>query len=135
MAESSNRIVQNALAANRRARSVFDALVSKHEESVTNHRKNSAREQAKADKRWHKTSAKNAVAMPWQCRRNAVAMPWQCRGNAENIPGEAALCYGDYYINLKPKETRTEAYTIDTLHENPNKVRGKKKNGPFRGRR
>lgn len=54
---------------------------------------------------------------------------------AENVPGEAALCYGDYYINLKPKKTRTEAYTIDTLHKNPNKVRGKEKNGPFRGRR
>lgn len=54
---------------------------------------------------------------------------------AENIPREVAMCYGDYYSNLKPKTTRTTAYTIDTMHKNPKKVKEKKKNGPFRGRR
>ena len=58
-----------------RARSMFDALVRKHEEAVAKHRENKARQSERANKRWHKTSAKNAVAMPPQCRRNAVGMP------------------------------------------------------------
>lgn len=60
-----------------RARSVFDGLVRKHGEAVAKHRENSAKQQAKAVKRWRKTSPKNAVAMPPQCRGYAYHYHYQ----------------------------------------------------------
>lgn len=58
-----------------RARSIFDALVHKHEVAVANHRENSERQRRRIMKRWHKTNTKDTVVLPRKYHGNTTVIP------------------------------------------------------------